>query len=847
MRTLKKTLCLVLALALCFSFASVAFADYSDYTDADQVGAAYEEAVAVLIGTGIVNGMTDTTIAPTGSFTREQAAKIVAYMTLGETVADALKADAAPFTDVAATRWSAGYIAYCVAQGYVKGYGDGKFGPSDELTGLQFAAMLLRVLGFDGEYEGSSWAINTAKDALNNGIFTGDATAASNETVQRQQAMLMAFNAFEYTTAGTATGKYVLTSNKTELNGINGEVFDSRSEAILVATGIDPTAKLGTDYTLTAQTTNTGSLAQKVYGLDNGVVSTDVFGRTTKTFTGNNDVEVVIEATPALQFTGTKTVSAVYNALGLKAASVSATSKTDGKTNENVALAKADTDTLVGAVGATTYIYKTAAGAVSIAVVTDYLAQVTKVVPAKAATDTTVATPASVELSVFAIGDENATVEKLTFATDAFAKDDYVVVNVNKADSNKVITAVAANSVTGIQSAHNAKAVTVSGTAYSLSAQSLVGAKKVDFTQINFADSWTYYLNSDNVVIGAVKAADNTVIPTDYAYVTRYQARAANDGTTNLLGTTTGAATAAAKAELVFTDGKTAVVDLALTTTAGVTSYAQPATAGTVTETTLATTEESVAVGNWFAYTVDANGAYTLSAVDATYAAVAASDVTIAANTPTAISGKYTNSATVITGIKYNETTKVYDVTAITGMPTSEVALGSGKTLYTYAKGSNVVTKVYAFGASVVAKVSEVPTYAYAVEQGNTVANGTEWTFSINGERKTYVMSSVENVEAGKIVVLTEGTGAAAGTYTAAAATGKTEDLVVSMLDTTLFVDGSGTAHNFAATYSVYNIASTAEVKGAADTLEVGDTVTVFKVDSKVVAVFITTEATPAE
>ena len=69
MRTLKKSLALVLALVMLLGLGVVgASADNAldNYTDADEIGDAYLEAVGVLTGLGIVDGMTETTIVPPG-------------------------------------------------------------------------------------------------------------------------------------------------------------------------------------------------------------------------------------------------------------------------------------------------------------------------------------------------------------------------------------------------------------------------------------------------------------------------------------------------------------------------------------------------------------------------------------------------------------------------------------------------------------------------------------------------------------------------------------------------------------------------------------------------------------
>ena len=202
MRTLKKTLSLLLAVALVLSLtvvgASAAYTGNKVDTlkDAADVGADYSEAVGVMVGLGIIEGYDDGTLRPETTYTREQAAKIIAYMQLGPKDADSLRCTKAPFTDVAADRWSAGYIAYCVEQGIIDGMGDGTFQPEAQLTGYQWAKMLLCAVGYgrNDEYVGSSWSLNTAKDALEKGIFEGDLVGADHTPLQRQQAILYAFN-----------------------------------------------------------------------------------------------------------------------------------------------------------------------------------------------------------------------------------------------------------------------------------------------------------------------------------------------------------------------------------------------------------------------------------------------------------------------------------------------------------------------------------------------------------------------------------------------------------------------------------------------------------------------------
>ena len=199
MRTLKKSLALVLALVMVLGLGVIgASADNAldNYTDASEIGDAYYEAVGVLTGLGIIDGMTETTIEPTGTYTREQAAKIIATMVLGVKNAESLTCVEAPFDDVPADRWSAGYIAFCVEQGIIDGMTDTTFEPTGTLTGFQWAKMLLAAVGFgaNGEFTGTSWSLNTARVAHEAGLFDGDLSGADHVNLSRQQAALYAFN-----------------------------------------------------------------------------------------------------------------------------------------------------------------------------------------------------------------------------------------------------------------------------------------------------------------------------------------------------------------------------------------------------------------------------------------------------------------------------------------------------------------------------------------------------------------------------------------------------------------------------------------------------------------------------
>ena len=201
MRNLKKVLSLSLALVMLLGMMVVgagAATTFNDLKDKDEVSENYAEAVDLLTALGVLEGNENDEFMPTGTLTREAAAKIVAYLALGVDAAEKLSVTSAPFKDVAANRWSAGYIAYCANVGIIDGDGKGSFYPTQTVTGYQFTKMLLGVLGYGvkDEYVGTNWALNVAKDGVTVGLFSR-LSNVSNTAATREEAAQLAFNALK--------------------------------------------------------------------------------------------------------------------------------------------------------------------------------------------------------------------------------------------------------------------------------------------------------------------------------------------------------------------------------------------------------------------------------------------------------------------------------------------------------------------------------------------------------------------------------------------------------------------------------------------------------------------------
>ncbi|MGI6029445.1 MAG: S-layer homology domain-containing protein [Candidatus Heteroscillospira sp.] len=232
---MKRTLALVLALVMVIGMMAVPAS--ADFTDDKEIK--YVEAVDVVAAAGVINGFEDGSFDPDGTLTREQAAKVVAYMLLGEKNADALKATSAPFADVAANRWSAGYIAYVANEGIINGRDDKTFDPTGKVTAFEFAKLMLGALGYDGkieQYVGSSWSINVGKTALDIGLFDGNEGADYNAPATREEAALYIFNTLtadivDYDQRGTEIdlgNGIIISTGASKAEAVSNNKFDYR-------------------------------------------------------------------------------------------------------------------------------------------------------------------------------------------------------------------------------------------------------------------------------------------------------------------------------------------------------------------------------------------------------------------------------------------------------------------------------------------------------------------------------------------------------------------------------------------------------------------------------------------
>ena len=289
MRTLKKTLCMVLALVMMLGLC--AFGTSAAFSDADKV--TYKEAVDVLTGIGVIKGMGDAanTFNPNGTLTRAQACTIITKLMGG----DGITAKST-FTDMEGAAWAESYVAFCQAKGIVGGYGDGRFGPNDTLTGSQWGRMLLLAAGFDAKENGfesgnANWEIGVAKTVKDQKLAKNITGFNGTQSISRDAACEMAFQAMQV----SVSGQKVYT-----VSTLPGQEFDSWLEAFIAS---------GNQATNVGSTTPSDSLMSTNFPkLSEDSTATDAAGRpATKWYL---DGEVIAVSTAAAAYTTTAYVPA---------------------------------------------------------------------------------------------------------------------------------------------------------------------------------------------------------------------------------------------------------------------------------------------------------------------------------------------------------------------------------------------------------------------------------------------------------------------------------------------------------------------------------------------------------
>lgn len=190
---LKKVISTFAALTMALSSFSAFAANFTDVADT----ASYKQAVDELVALKVVSGYAeDGTFRPDNNVTRAEAAKMIvagygpAYTASAEAASNAVT----NFTDVdnangsGTKHWGAGYVKVGVDSQFINGYGDGTFGPDDQVTYAQAVKMLMVCLGFGSLAENNGgWPNGYLTLANQYGVTDGVAVAGADTYITRAQ------------------------------------------------------------------------------------------------------------------------------------------------------------------------------------------------------------------------------------------------------------------------------------------------------------------------------------------------------------------------------------------------------------------------------------------------------------------------------------------------------------------------------------------------------------------------------------------------------------------------------------------------------------------------------------
>ncbi|MBQ6536378.1 MAG: S-layer homology domain-containing protein [Firmicutes bacterium] len=132
----------------------------------------YHEGVDYAIANGLMKGVSKDQFDPYGKLNRAMLVTIL-YRLEGEPRVTT----ANPFSDVEAGSWYDKAVTWADSKGIVNGYGNGKFGPTDNITREQMAAMMMRYASYK--------KIDTSKrDNLRSFVDAGSVSSWARENMQ---------------------------------------------------------------------------------------------------------------------------------------------------------------------------------------------------------------------------------------------------------------------------------------------------------------------------------------------------------------------------------------------------------------------------------------------------------------------------------------------------------------------------------------------------------------------------------------------------------------------------------------------------------------------------------------
>ena len=529
---MKKLLALVLALVMSMSLVTISNAAFKD---ADKID--YKEAVDVMNAVGVFVGDEKGNFNAKENLTREQAAKIIAYLELGSKAADAL-AGGATFTDVASTRWSAGFVGYCAQAGVVNGVGNSKFDPAGQLTALQFGKMLLVELGYDAKAAGmvgADWAINTSKLMASTKLMD-KIDGSVNQVLTREKAAQMCVNALKAPTVEYSTkGSSII---------VNGAEINFGASVPTYVTNTIAKEQTISKQTLTNSNAYTIELGEKLFKDLKLNRTTDDFGRPANEWFWKAAKVGTYADKADLSYTEKVKLGTIYSDLGLgeKVLAKNVTVYVDGDKGTLAKDISKGEDTKIGGQGTLTEVYYDSGDNTAVIChINYYIGEVQKTVAATASKDAYIVIATDSVKPAGAAGVEN-------FTTDAKFDDDVAVYYTYSESADEIKSVAVCETVSGtVTEAQNAKTAKEDTANVTISEKYKAAAKFVGEEVSDSMVKYDYkvYLDGNNNMLKIEKVSK---LSNEYALVRATQGK-------NVFSSN--------KAQVVFADGTEKVVSTA--------------------------------------------------------------------------------------------------------------------------------------------------------------------------------------------------------------------------------------------------------------------------------------------
>lgn len=185
---MKKALTILLAVAMMFCFSATAFA--AQFNDVDKSSKVAKDAINKVAALGIVDGYEDGGFHPGDSITRAEFAKMADIAAGLKDSAKQMEGVNSEFTDVKTGVWYTGWVNLASAQGYVKGYENGTYGPNNTITYAEVVTVLMRLLGYNDNLTGP-WPINYINQATKLDVLDDVENFSANANATRSDVAIM--------------------------------------------------------------------------------------------------------------------------------------------------------------------------------------------------------------------------------------------------------------------------------------------------------------------------------------------------------------------------------------------------------------------------------------------------------------------------------------------------------------------------------------------------------------------------------------------------------------------------------------------------------------------------------